>query len=255
MIRQRSKHVITVNSTSRPFRATMLATAVIVTLGLITIAGRDVMLLLGAQYCSLPIVRFAMEMGANPNALNGLGRPLHHALRCSNNPDLVEFLLTHGADANAPDRNRHRPLWMASAIGDRNYVQLLIQRGARVNPQDPTEESPLTVAAMNDNVAVTRLLLGAGARVHGNDVAASDLHFAAMGGAAEVIPLLVHAGLDIDGVNQYGETPLYIAAVGSARSLRALLASGAHVNVRNLELSTPLIALSDSVGSRTFICC
>lgn len=95
---------------------------------------------------------------------------------------------------------------------------------------------------MNDDVAVTRLLLGAGARVHGNGVAASDLHFAAMGGAAEVIPLLVRAGLDIDGVNQYGETPLYIAAVGSARSLRALLASGAHVNVRNLKLSTPLIA-------------
>jgi tetratricopeptide (TPR) repeat protein len=76
--------------------------------------------------------------------------------------DMVRLLLEHGADVNAQWR-QGTALMNATGQGDEEMVELLLSAGADPDLGDDRGETPLGVAATQSQVKIVRLLLEAGA--------------------------------------------------------------------------------------------
>ena len=219
--------------------------AALLALAAVTGLLRNFLLLQSTAACSMRGTQLFLALGANADAQRIRSRPLQNALRCGD-PRLIQFLLNKGADVDGQDINGHTPLWMASAMGNRDSVALLLANGATVNGAVP-DDSPLAAAIRNNHATVVRDLLAAGARpAHGGAGSVSDLRIAATAGAADVIPLLVGAGVPLESTDQFGETPLFHAARANARSVKALLDAGANVRAVNRDGATPLMEAARS---------
>jgi ankyrin repeat protein len=119
----------------------------------------------------LPFIRELLEIGADPNPADHAGfPPLIAALSCSRpqpgSPgrpdvaDIIELLLSFGADPNQRGINDYTPLHMA--VGERNLpaVKLLLESGA--NPRLRTRiddcETPREMAEAADLGDIAELL-------------------------------------------------------------------------------------------------
>ena len=104
----------------------------------------------------------------------------------TNQEDMVDLLLTAGADVNFPSRGGRTPLIVPSCGGYSGIVSQLIRAGARVNDSDCDGRAPLSWAAGNihpeDKVAVAKFLIAAGAEIDAKDInGATALWYAAKG--------------------------------------------------------------------------
>jgi ankyrin repeat protein len=119
---------------------------------------------------------------------------------------VVELLLDHGANIDAPDQQGNTPIHESLMSGRTQIAQLLIKRGARF---DANEMLHAVVA---------------------NQVADRD-----------VIELLVKKGADFNHRDENGDTPLHVAVKGDYRVLtKLLIAHGADVNAQDASDHTPL---------------
>lgn len=88
--------------------------------------------------------------------------PLHYAV-VSARPEMVEWLLTEGANPNATDDTGLTPLHVAAALNRRAEGRLLIVNGADLGARDMYGDTPLHSAALHDSSRVLNDLLKAGA--------------------------------------------------------------------------------------------
>ena len=114
--------------------------------------------------------------------------------------DLARWLVTQGADLEAPDRYGRTPLH-ARAGHWQGEVAVLIELGAQIDRPEGTE-TPLHAAARVQNVAAARLLLDHGARWNARDkagltplgAALSRCNNASLAAMAPMAELLLTAG-------------------------------------------------------------
>src|SRR5262249_11545126 len=80
-------------------------------------------------------------------------------------PEIVEFLLRHGADVNGPASRRGRTPLMSVGNTRWNYevAQLLVTHGARLDSATPTGETALIAAVKRHDEGLVALLLRDGA--------------------------------------------------------------------------------------------
>jgi uncharacterized protein len=127
------------------------------------------------------------------NRFSPLGwTPLHVAAHAGQGP-LVEFLLTHGAAADAPAKNdlRSTPLLRAVMAGHTEIVVLLLAHGANVNIANSAGATPLHKAAIHGDRHLVRLLLDHGGRTDArNSGGQTPLNHAQHHGDAEIIAML-----------------------------------------------------------------
>ncbi len=88
--------------------------------------------------------------------------PLHAAV-AANRPDMVEFLLIHGADANASDSTGRTPLHIAAESIYTQIGKMLLAHGAKINAVAKTGDTPLHGAARFGRTKMAETLLGHGA--------------------------------------------------------------------------------------------
>lgn len=94
--------------------------------------------------------------------------PLHTMIitQYSNSQDKfkkIQKILDAGADINARNEDRRTPLWLATFYGvEPEIIDLLITYGADVTLPDIFNVTPLHNAVMKDNKIVAQLLLDAG---------------------------------------------------------------------------------------------
>lgn len=96
--------------------------------------------------------------------------PLHVAMYyCGDAPDVVGWMLNHGADIERRDwaQANTTPLIHASVLGLSGVVELLLERGADPNASTEidNDDTALTLAAKTGNRRVVELLLAYGAQV------------------------------------------------------------------------------------------
>ena len=107
--------------------------------------------------------------------------------------EIVEALLSLGAEVNAPSRESMKvtPLASAAAASQTDIARLLIAHGADVNARAASGHIPLHEASANGNVELVKLLIEKGAKIDARtDDGKTPLDFAVEYKRPEVIALL-----------------------------------------------------------------
>jgi ankyrin repeat protein len=135
--------------------------------------------------------------------------PLMHAV-AGGHPEMVEFLIQHGAAVNFHPAETGSALHWAAWSGNSKVVMVLLRHGALVDESNYYGETPLILAATNSaDISVVKELIAAGANIH----AQSNVGTNAVMGAAwqhhlDTVKLLVGLGLDACAKNNKGETAI-----------------------------------------------
>ena len=157
-----------------------------------------------------------------------MGKTALHIAAASNQLDAATFLIEHGVDLNAKDKNGGFTA-LDMALSSAHYidmVRLLIERGANVNTASSQGITPLDEAAMRGQKDAIELLVAKGADLNARDVKRNTpLLWALMMGRTDAAVALIEAGSDVNVRSGQGSTPLMIVKRGDNMKLEKLLQS------------------------------
>nr|XP_027237692.1 ankyrin repeat domain-containing protein 1-like isoform X2 [Penaeus vannamei] len=104
------------------------------------------------------VVETLLSGGADPNARNEIEwTALHFAAR-NGHLSVVQFLAENGGDLNARDCNEWTALHFAARNGHLSVVQFLAEKGGDLNARDRDDETALHFAARNGHLSVVQFL-------------------------------------------------------------------------------------------------
>jgi ankyrin repeat protein len=189
-------------------------------------------------------VNYLLSHGAHANALDGQGfTPLISAIRYGFVPVAAALLDHPGSDANFADRNGWTPLMWASWGDNPDLINLLLKHGAKLDTTDADGLTAMAVASQNAKIKSAMTLLAAGADVNAPVAKGgyTPLMLAAVSGSSELAGSLIQHGAKVNAANSGGVTALMIAAAGNRSTVvTLLLKSGADVNARSEDGRTAL---------------
>ena len=213
------------------------------------------------SYPDKETIRLLLEYGANINARAGWERASALYLMASDaSPDLIQLMLTNGADVNAKTYDVGIPLHRAAYNPDPEVVMLLLDYGAHVNAIDGFEKTPLhkslDMCCHPPNLEVIATLLQRGANPNArNDIGRTPLHEAVVSHNSpelkDIIELLLEHDADINAVDAQRDTPLHLVIYYAGELVRSqdiqvypvirlMLERGANPNAKNDAGETPL---------------
>ncbi len=167
--------------------------------------------------------------------------PLHHTSFHGHN-EVVEFLISSGAEIHALDNIGCTPLHRAALRGHVNITRLLIEAGAEINKKSTFGFTPLAFAVRSNQKKVTEYLITKGADVNLREGDGdAPLHTAAVFGRKEIVELLLSNNADINIRRRYDITPLHFAAAGGHKeTIEILIERGTNINIKTRNGATPL---------------
>ncbi|HES58350.1 MAG TPA: hypothetical protein ENO21_02860, partial [Firmicutes bacterium] len=173
--------------------------------------------------------------------------PLHRATDAA--PEVVAYLLEHGADVHAETESGSTALTMFTHSIPPETVQLLIDYGADVNHRsEPDDDTALHEAV--SNIAVMQVLIDNGADVNAHGFMGETALQRTTGelysgmipddpdDPAEIARFLVSSGAEVDARNDHNRTPLMQCT--DPALIAVLIELGADVNARDDEGDTVL---------------
>ena len=189
-------------------------------------------------------VRLLLAAGADPRRYVGDdgGPVVYEAIGFGCSAELVEELLAHGAEPDAPGPDGRSPYRLALDRGQTDLAALLRRYGAA---DDATDVDLLLSACLRaDQADVQRLVTlhpGLADRLT-EDQQAAAITQAAEAGHAAAVGLMLDLGFPVDARREDGGTALHAAAYsGSANVVTLLIDHGADIEARDLTWdSTPL---------------
>ena len=194
------------------------------------------------------VVRVLIEHGVEVNGIGVGGRTVlqNAVMNDGVDPDLIDLLLSAGADIDARTAEGFTALHMATEWpGD--ITAVLLHHGPDKHALDNEGRSPLHLAARYVNAAATRALLAAGAdatlRIDRQYCNFCPLDVAARHGQVEVIKELARHGVDMNAVQFACFGSLHHAAsTNQACAIDALIEAGASIDAQTSLVAgtTPL---------------
>jgi len=190
-----------------------------------------------------------MEYGADVNMTNdekGDANALF-VVSASNNTELIEILIGHGADINFQNKFGVTPLQTAVVNENVEAVRTLLKMGAIPDLTNHSGYTALLLASEGDEVEIVKMLLEAGANpnITENDEDGTALHRTVSKQSqanVEIAKLLIQGGADLNYRNTEGNTALHWASGNNKLTIaKILVEAGAEVNVRNEDGLTPLV--------------
>ncbi|WP_353282647.1 ankyrin repeat domain-containing protein [Wolbachia endosymbiont (group A) of Pogonocherus hispidulus] len=192
----------------------------------------------------LDVVEYLISKGADFSAKDKLNStPLHSAAAEAGKLDIVKYLVNRGADVNAQSKYCSTPLHYAAESGELDKVKCLIDKGADINAKDGYGWIPLHCAAESEKWDIVKYLISKGANVNAkNKYGWTPLHYAAGSGELDIVKCLIKNGTDVNAKNEDGNIPLHHSAVffGSDDIAEYLIREGANVDAKNKDGNTPL---------------
>jgi len=189
------------------------------------------------------IIDLLISKGADVNQKDNYGyTPLHLAV-LGRKTVSAELLLSKGAHANSKGRNGEILLIAAARIGDMEMIKLLIENSADINACDMNGVTPLLLAVLFGHTEVVRLLVDEGAVT---DVKANDgrtlIYRAIEGGNKDIVDMLLPGKEKINNkADEYGRTLIHLAVINGHKEIVELLINhGAKIDVWDNRGNTPL---------------
>ncbi|MFC2161028.1 ankyrin repeat domain-containing protein [Acidobacteriota bacterium] len=175
-------------------------------------------------------------------SMHALSQEIIRAAEIGDIIKIKELLKKDPELANAKNISGLTPLHYAALYGNKNVVELLISNGADIQMKLNDGTMPLHLAVGHGYVDIARLLIANGADIHSlTGTGDTLLHHAAFGGDKESTELLLEKGAEINARNREGRTPLFIAATrGNKEIVDLLLARGVEINMHDIESSSIL---------------
>ena len=181
----------------------------------------------------LATAKILFELGASAEARSATEfmTPLHYAC-VEGHQHLVEWLSSQVSGAvDAEDKDGWTPLMLASRWGFPDIVQYLLGRGADANhlSRDVSAVGALHTSSRWGHEDVVRKLLEGGAQssLRSTYNGMTPLHFAAMMDRTDVLKVLAAGGADLEAKDDRGGTPLLRAVTsGHQAATRCLLDLG-----------------------------
>ncbi|KAM0497400.1 hypothetical protein ACHAP8_006892 [Fusarium lateritium] len=167
-------------------------------------------------------------------------------------PETLHVLLRNGADVSTTTGTSERTaLHWAADLGDLEAVKILISHGSNVEAQTIQGSGPLHLAVDNGNVQVIQALLEADASIQGVDGEGwSPLHVACRRGHEGAVQLLIKRGANMALKCKQDHTPLHTAALsGQHKVVKQLLQHGADVNVTATEMERSVLDYAVNANS------
>ena len=108
----------------------------------------------------VPMTRLLLQKGADVQSKNWMHQqPIHHA--CLNGClEVVRILLDHGATINCTSRYGYQPLHQAASWREQpDMIEFLVSNGANLHGKQGAGLTPLHMACKNDHILNVRILL------------------------------------------------------------------------------------------------
>ena len=162
--------------------------------------------------------------------------------------DMVNELITKGADVNARKKYEITPLHIAATKGQLNIVKTLIAGGADVNATSISGHTPLMSMTFSRKrkLSIMKELIAHGANVNikakNNLIAQTAVWGTVLQHDSDMLKELIAHGADVDAEDEETlRTPLHLAAThGYTNIIRLLLAAKANINQPDNQKYTPL---------------
>jgi ankyrin repeat protein len=166
--------------------------------------------------------------------------------------EIVNFLLSGGADVHVKLEDGRTTLYQAAQNGDRRIVEALIAAGVELNAKTVEGRTALIRAAWMGHGEAVKVLLAARADTGIRDKDGwSAQRFAASSGDVETIKAFLAAGAAPNAVDEKGETPLMWATWNRNNdAFQALLSAGADVNAKSKSGETALMWAAQQLDAR-----
>jgi len=216
---------------------------------------------------NLGVVQQLVNLGADIEARDKMGRTAFLYAVETGGDRVFRVLVDLGVDIHVRDNSGRTALMDVSEIGFVRSVRALLALGVDVSARDNDGETALVKASRGGKQRIADILLEAGADVELSAFnGQTALMAASAAGHVDVVNLLISAGAETTRTDEKGDTALDYAAIsghreiamlleadaallgfaaaGDARRTRNLLQTGAAVNVRGANGSTPLIEAS-----------
>jgi hypothetical protein len=161
---------------------------------------------------------------------------LEHAVM-NGNQEMVQLLLSRGADINSKNTSGHTVLMILSEDVTSDLVWELINAGAKLEQKDADGNTALINLAYRNNVDSVKTLLEAGAKVNAkNKQGQTALMIAASNGLVNNVRALVLAGADLNATDNEGKSALSYAIEEERRAVvRFLRSRGAIDSVASVD--------------------
>ncbi|EAX96081.1 hypothetical protein TVAG_063840 [Trichomonas vaginalis G3] len=183
------------------------------------------------------MVDLLLSHGADPNKQDrNMMSPLHLAVY-KNQKDIAEVLLSHGADPTKQDSNKSNPLQYAVSKNDKNLVEIIINHGINVNLNSYEGENAIRTAVLFNNKEITELLLLHGVNVNSRKGKAGKaiLHYLFEKRNIDMIELILSHGANVNIKEKYTRNTCLHQAVNDSflEGIEILLLHGAKLDPQN----------------------
>lgn len=159
--------------------------------------------------------------------------PLHLAVQ-NGSQEVVDLLISQGADINARDGEGNTPLITALALRKADTAKFLLSKGADVKIKNAQNEPAVILALMHGLNELVAPILDNGQDVNERfERNFTTLLMATLTGSKEVIKLLVDRGADVNVAAQEGDmeiTPMYAAIFLGHTDVVDLFLSGGEID-------------------------
>ena len=189
-------------------------------------------------------INVLLDAGTYPNIADANGDTcLHYTARKEFCTEILQSIITHGADVNATNKKNVTALMMACVKGNKDAINILLNTGADPNIADAFCDSCLHYAARNNCCTeVFEAIIGHGGDVDGTHNL-TPLMLACEKGIADATNALINAGADPYITDCMGATCIHHAVLNrsSKYALEAVVNHGVDVNVANKKNLTALM--------------
>lgn len=187
---------------------------------------------LAARRGNIEMVDLLLNLGLDVNVTcEGSITPMAYATQ--GQPEMIRWLLAHGASPDPINDSAVAPLMWATYAGDTTVIRALIEGGAKVDCRHVGGDTPLQSVVNSGNLELARILLQAGAEPNlvEHRCGKTPLHMAALLGQTAMAELLISHGAELDPVDNLNKTPLQYAAQYAHRPVVTFLEeSGANTS-------------------------